>query len=203
MTVSSAPRGRSGRRPGPTQSREAIARAARAQFAELGYDRATFRGIAAAAGVDPALVVHFFGSKDAAVPRGDGAAARRSPTRSRRWPEVPRDEVGRRLAELIVGAAREPGDARDHRRPDPLGRLAPARGRARARDGAARHPTADSAIDDDRPDTRAVLVGAQIVGIAFARYVVHVEPLASMPRAELVDLLAPMFQPLLVEPLGA
>jgi len=62
--MSSTPAKRSGRRRGTTQTREAIAVAGRAQFAELGYDRATFRGIAAAAGVDPALVVHFYGSKE-------------------------------------------------------------------------------------------------------------------------------------------
>ena len=56
---------RSGRRPGPTTTREAIAGAARRQFAELGYDRATLRGIAGEAGVDAALVVRFYGSKEA------------------------------------------------------------------------------------------------------------------------------------------
>ena len=52
-----------GRRPGTSNSREAIAGAARALFGELGYDRTTIRGVAAAASVDPALVMHFFGSK--------------------------------------------------------------------------------------------------------------------------------------------
>ena len=51
------------RRPGPNSTRDEILRAARRRFAEGGYDRATFRSIAADAGVDPALVVQFFGSK--------------------------------------------------------------------------------------------------------------------------------------------
>src|SRR4051812_50074845 len=55
---------RSGRRPGPTTTRDAIAEAARRQFAELGYDRATVRGIASEAGVDAALVMRFYGSKE-------------------------------------------------------------------------------------------------------------------------------------------
>ncbi len=55
---------RTGRRPGASDTREQIAVAARTQFAEQGYERATFRAIAAAAGVDPALVVHFYGSKE-------------------------------------------------------------------------------------------------------------------------------------------
>ena len=55
---------RTGRRPGPTASREAILAAARRQFAEGGYERTSIRGVAADAGVDAALVVHFFGSKE-------------------------------------------------------------------------------------------------------------------------------------------
>ena len=54
---------RSGRRPGPSGTREAILAAARSQFAAQGYDRTSMRGIAAEAGVDQALVAHFFGAK--------------------------------------------------------------------------------------------------------------------------------------------
>ena len=53
-----------GRRAGESGTREAILAAARAQFADHGYDGATIRTIAAAAGVDPALVHHFHGSKE-------------------------------------------------------------------------------------------------------------------------------------------
>src|SRR5262245_24636296 len=55
---------RTGRRPGPSTTRADILAAARASFAELGYDRTSVRGIAARARVDPALVHRFFGSKD-------------------------------------------------------------------------------------------------------------------------------------------
>ena len=48
----------------PGETRKAILEAARAQFAEHGYQRATIRRIARAAGVDPALVMQYFGSKD-------------------------------------------------------------------------------------------------------------------------------------------
>lgn len=54
-----------GRRPGDSGTRAAIGEAARAQFAEFGYHGATIRGIAAAAGVDPALVHHYYGTKEA------------------------------------------------------------------------------------------------------------------------------------------
>jgi AcrR family transcriptional regulator len=55
---------RSGRRGGDSGTREAILAAARARFGDLGYDRTTIRGIAADAGVDAALVHHFYGSKE-------------------------------------------------------------------------------------------------------------------------------------------
>src|SRR3954462_8554421 len=54
---------RAGRRPGQTETREKILDAARHRFAELGYDGATVRGIAADAGVNAALLHHFFGGK--------------------------------------------------------------------------------------------------------------------------------------------
>jgi AcrR family transcriptional regulator len=66
MTSSSDPKpGRSGRRPGRSGTREAVAAAAIEQFAELGYERTTIRSVARSAGVDPALVLRFHGSKDA------------------------------------------------------------------------------------------------------------------------------------------
>src|SRR3954453_22756460 len=93
---------KSGRRPGTTNTREAIAAAARAQFADVSYDRATIRGIATAAGVDPALVVHFYGSKEdlfrevmALPPAVTDAIAGLA--------DGPRKTVGRRLAEAVVG----------------------------------------------------------------------------------------------------
>jgi AcrR family transcriptional regulator len=55
---------RAGRRAGQSGTREAILAAARAQFADRGYSGATIRAIAAAAGVDPALIHHFHGSKE-------------------------------------------------------------------------------------------------------------------------------------------
>jgi len=63
---SAARRGsRGGRRSGDSGTREAILDAARAQFAQRGYHGATIRAIAAAAEVDPALVHHFYGTKEA------------------------------------------------------------------------------------------------------------------------------------------
>ena len=188
---------RSGRRPGPTTTREAIAEAARRQFADLGYDRATLRGIAGEAGVDAALVVRFYGSKDelfrevmALPPTVAEAMAALA--------EGPSATVGRRLAEVIVGMLEDPRS-----RSVVIGRIRSASSHPDAAALVRETVTRDigrlvAAVTDDQPETRAVLVGSQIVGLALARYVVRVEPLASLPAADVIDYIAPTFQHYLV-----
>ena len=191
---------RSGRRPGPTTTREAIAEAARRQFADLGYDRATLRGIAGEAGVDAALVVRFYGSKDAlfrevmalppAVAEAMAALA-----------DGPSATVGRRLAEVIVGMLENPRS-----RSVVIGRIRSASSHPDAAALVRETVTRDigrlaAALTDDQPETRAVLVGSQVVGLALARHVVQVEPLASLPATDVIDYIAPTLQHYLVEPL--
>jgi AcrR family transcriptional regulator len=201
VSVSSPDSGRrSGRRPGPTTTREAITSAARAQFSELGYDRTTIRGVAREAGVDPALVLRFYGSKDAlfrevmALPPAAAEALERIA-------DGPRETVGRRLAELIVGLLENP-----ETRAIVLGRIRAASSHPEAAALVRETVTRDvrrltDAVSDDEPDVRAVLAGTHVVGLAFARYVVGVEPLASMPAADVVEYAAPTFQRYLVGPL--
>jgi AcrR family transcriptional regulator len=201
VTVSSPDSGRrSGRRPGPSTTREAITRAARAQFSELGYDRTTIRGVAREAGVDPALVLRFYGSKDAlfrevmALPPAAAEALERIAV-------GPRETVGRRLAELIVGLLENP-----ETRAIVIGRIRSAVSHPEAAALVRETVTRDvgrltSALTDDQPDVRAVLAGTHVVGLAVARYVVLVEPLASMPAADVVEYAAPTFQRYLVGPL--
>jgi AcrR family transcriptional regulator len=193
---------RTGRRPGTSETREQIAVAARSQFAELGYERATFRAIAAAAGVDPALVVHFFGSKDELFREVMQLPAAVSDALVR-IAEAPRDQLGRRLAELVVAALENPAT-----KSVVLGRIRCASSHPDAAALVRETVTRDlarltNAITDDDPETRAVLVGVQVVGIALARYVVLVEPLASLPAPAVVDLIAPTFQHYLAGPLSA
>ena len=201
MTVSSPDSGRrSGRRPGPTTTRDAITRAARAQFSELGYDRTTIRGVAREAGVDPALVLRFYGSKDAlfrevmALPPAAAEALERIA-------DGPRETVGRRLAELIVGLLENP-----ETRAIVVGRIRSAVSHPEAAALVRETVTRDvgrltSALTDDQPDVRAVLAGTHVVGLALARYIVLVEPLASMSAADVIEYAAPTFQRYLVGPL--
>jgi AcrR family transcriptional regulator len=199
---SDTPARRSGRRPGPTTTREAIADAARRQFAELGYDRATLRGIAGEAGVDAALVVRFHGSKDAlfrevmALPPAVAEAIAG-------LADGPSATVGRRLAEAIVGMLEDPRS-----RSVVLGRIRSASSHPDAAALVRETVTHDvgrlvAALTDDEPATRAALVGSQIVGLALARHVVRVEPLASLPAADVIDHIAPVFQHYLAGPLKA
>src|SRR5436309_7394484 len=92
---------RTGRRPGPSTTRATILEAARRRFADRGYDATSIRAIAAGAGVDPGVVMHFFGSKDAlfqaavgwpfdpARPAAQIAARRRRTPRNRAAPFHP------------------------------------------------------------------------------------------------------------------
>jgi AcrR family transcriptional regulator len=200
MNTSTPPSGRSGRRPGTTQTREAIADAARAQFAERGYERATMRSIAESAGVDPALIVHFFGTKEALfedVMTLPPAIDRLLSTIA----DIPPAEVGRRVAELIVELLDNP-----QTRQVVVGRIRAAATHPGAavlvRELVARDLGAHTrALTEDRPETRSLLLGVLATGLAVVRYIAAIEPLASMPAPRLVDLVAPIFQRILMEPL--
>ena len=201
MSMSS--RKRTGRRPGKSGTRESILRAARSQFGELGYDRTTIRSVAAEAGVDPALVLHFFDSKHrlflevvelpfdpAAVLPGLLAGDRR--------------KVGERLARLFL-AALDDEDARNRwtsmiraavsepAAADALRELLTERVFA---------PLAETLGVEDA-QLRATLVGSQIVGVVMARHIVRVEPMASLPSDELVQAIAPTLQRYLTGQLGS
>ena len=198
-----SPRSRpSGRRPGDSGTREAILRAARRQFAELGYDRTTLRGIALEAGVDAALVSHFHGSKQqlfVSVVELPFSPAEVMP----RLFEGDRQSVGERAARFLLGLL-----GSEENRGRIIGLI-----RAAASDAEAARmvrellvtqlltPLAEH-LGSDQPRLRANFLGAQVVGLVMARYIVAVEPLASIDQEAVIAVLAPNIQRLLVEPLG-
>jgi AcrR family transcriptional regulator len=171
---------RSGRRPGETRTREAIADAARRQFGEHGFDATTIRAVAEEAGVDPALVMHFFGTKDELF------------TASLRWPFDPAaalpavigdDPAG--AGERLVGLFVRTWDAESGR--NPIVTLLRA---ATMREAAERQlreflerelllPIVTE-LGRDAPELRANLVAAHLLGLGMARYILRFEPLASM-----------------------
>jgi AcrR family transcriptional regulator len=192
---------RSGRRRGESGTREAIARAARRQFGRLGYDRATLRGIAAEAGVDVALISHFFGSKQRLFVAVMG------------FPFSPRDVIPAIVGEGLEGAGERLARFVVSLLEDPDGRVR-ATGLVRA---AATEPEAARAVREllareligafvenlgvPDADLRANLIGSQVVGLVMARYVVAVEPLATLEPDAVVSAIGPTFQRYLEEPL--
>ncbi|MDA8238506.1 MAG: TetR family transcriptional regulator [Chloroflexi bacterium] len=200
--MSRAPRparpARTGRRPGAPATRDRILEAARAAFGEAGFEGTTIRGVAARALVDPALVHHYFGSKQQLfvaameLPVDFGAIAPR-------LLEGPPEELGERIARFVLDLWDAPWT-----RPLMLGLLRSAAtdpvAAAMLRRVLAEGPFAAMARASDRPDAdlRAALVGSQLVGLAMARYIVAVEPLASAPREVVARALGPTLQRYLV-----
>ncbi|ARE75299.1 TetR family transcriptional regulator [Streptomyces sp. NPDC059558] len=180
-------------------TQERIRLAAREVFAERGYDKTSVRGIAKVAGVDPALVHHYFGSKDdlfAAAIEVSIEPALVVPAIIGEGPEG----IGERLARYFLGVWENPVTR------VPL--LAVIRS-ALTHEAAAkvlrqlvlRRLLERVAADLDVPDPtfRAELAASHMVGIAILRYVVQVEPLASADPEKIVALVAPTLQRYLTE----
>jgi AcrR family transcriptional regulator len=185
---------KTGRRAGESDTRQAILEAATAQFGSRGFDAATIRSIAAEAGVDPALVMHFFGSKNelfvAAID----------------WPFDPAEEVprvigadpagtGKRLVELFVST----WDAEEKRNT-----IVALLRTAMNQDAAARQlrefieleilAPVLAALGADQAELRSNLVASQLLGVGIVRHVLAFEPMASLPAPTVVDLVAPAIQ---------
>ncbi len=185
---------RPGRRPGETQTRQAILSAARTRFAEQGYEGATVRAIARDADVDPALVLHFFGSKRVLF------------TAATSWPfetgealekivAGPRSQLGQRLARFFLSIWDDP-----QRREPIMGML-----RAGTTDPHAAELLRDtlmnlllgpvaSRLDESDAELRVSLCSAHLIGFGIARYILHFEPLASLDGERAVELIGPALQ---------
>ena len=188
------PRRRTGRRPGHEDTRGHLLAAARQLFGEHGYDATSLRAVARAAEVDPALVVHYFGSK-----AGLFAAALDLPVDlSAVVPRIvagPAEGVGERVVRFFLSVW-EPPDGRERL-------LALVRGASSHDEAAATireffteavlTPVA-AAIDRPDPQLRAALTGSQLVGLAMLRYVIRVEPITAADTDTLVAWLAPTVQ---------
>ena len=188
-------RRRTGRRPGESGTREAILDVARQQFASLGFAATTIRGVAAGAGVDPALVVHFFGTKSdlftaALELPGDLPGVLLSALR-----EQPEDGVGGRLVEAYLTLWEEPASAvpltamfRSATTNEQAAQMLREFLASRLTEADADVPWSLGALE---------LAATQLLGVAVGRYVVRIEPLASMPRAALLERVGPAIDALL------
>lgn len=184
--------GRPGRRPGPTETREKILACARRLFAEKGYDGASLRGIAREAGVDPALVHHFFGGK-----QGVFVAAMRFPVDPRavleQFAHTPRERLGETLARVFLTVWDDPA-----RRAPVLAMLRSAMTNEQA--ATMMRQFVGSALlgpVTERyriPPIRVQAAVGQMIGVAMLRYVLEMEPIASASPQELTAMLAPVLQ---------
>jgi AcrR family transcriptional regulator len=183
-----------GRRPGGPDTRGEILRAARESFAGKGFTATSLRAVAREAGVDAALVHHYFDSKDElfiesmALPIDPRQVAARVL-------DGPREELGRRIITAFLGVWESP-DGQQRMKAilrsvvsnDDVARV--------MREGISQliiQPVAQ-ALDVPDAQLRVSLVATQLIGIALTRYLIELDPIASCSVPELIDRMAPALQ---------
>lgn len=184
--------------PGPRDERGVLAAriltAAREAFADTGFAGTTIRSVARAADVDPALVYHYFGSKEALLDAATNPPQRWLDSVAQTW-ATPIPELGRALLRLMLGAWAD----------DEIGPVLRAVLQTAAHEAATREKlrrvvesslmgVSQLGVDERDRAVRSGLVSSQIMGLAMMRYIWKVEPLASMSDDELVTAIAPNLQ---------
>ena len=185
--------GRPGRWRSGAESKQRILRTARELFGEHGYGATTVRAIATAAGVDPAMVFYFFGTKQGLF----GAAVEMSGTVPPAIESIfagDLDSIGERIIRTLVENLDKSG-----RTPlVMLTRSAPtdAQSQELLREFIDREITDRLAALLGTPDAalRAAMVNVQILGLTVARYIMRIEPIASASVDELVERFGPLVQ---------
>ncbi len=186
---------RSGRRPGNPDTRESILDAAREAFAERGFDGASIRAIATAAKVDPALVHHYFGTKDKLFLATMNVPADPAELLPQVLAGGP-DETGERFVRMFLtlwdssagtAAVALMRSALSH---EWAARLM----REFIVTQVLRRITDGLGLDPAEAPLRTSLVATQMSGLALIRYILKVEPLASAPAETLVAAIAPTIQ---------
>ncbi len=183
-----------GRRPGGPDTRGEIVQAARESFADKGFAATSIRAVARRAGVDAALVHHYFDSKDELF-----IEAMAIPVDPRRIAaqivDGPLEDIGRRIATAFLGVWESP-DGQQRMKAlfrsvvtsDEVARM--------MREGITQMIIQPVSQVLDVPDAqlRVGLVASQLVGAAIVRYLVGLEPVASIDVETLIDRLAPVLQ---------
>lgn len=186
---------RSGRRRGSPDTRESILDAARRLFADKGFDATTVRAIAADAGVDPAMIHHFWGTKEELF----RATLQFPIDPATEIPEITaggKEELGERLVRTFVRIWDSPvgitGAAviRSAMSNDWTLRLM----REFLTTQIMRRVVAEIDLDPKEAPLRISLVASQLAGLAMMRYIVKLEPLASLPSEDVVALIGPNVQ---------
>jgi AcrR family transcriptional regulator len=170
-------------------TKAAILAAAREQFAAAGYQAATIRAIAASAGIDPAMVMRYFGNKERLF-----AAAAEFDLRLPDLGALPHHAVGAALVEhfmdrwendeslmALLRAAVTHEQVAERMQAIFATQVAPAIARLRS------EPRAATAV-------RAGLIATQVLGLALCRYVLKLPPVVGLKRAEVVRRIGPTIQ---------
>lgn len=192
---------RRGRRPGGVDTRSALLEAARTVFQEQGYDGATVRTIATRAGVDAAMVNHWFGSKEGLFVKAVLQLPFEPQELLGRLLDGPTEDLGQRIVRTFLTTWDHTGG----------GQFA-ALMRSVASHEQVAHVLRDfflkhvftaiaGSVAPDNAQFRATLVGSQIVGMGVARYVLQFEPLASTDIETMVAAVAPNVQRYLTGPI--
>jgi AcrR family transcriptional regulator len=185
-------------RPPRTESagtRDRILDAAREEFSARGYEKTSVRGIAKSAGVDSALVHHYFGTKEQVFEAAVEVAFAPVLTARDTVLDGPLDEVGERMTRMIIGLWESPVTRA------PLLAIVRSAVNNEIAAGVFRRLIASQLLRRIAgqlgvPDAelRAELAAAQLVGIAMIRYVIKVEPLASADAEQIIGRVAPVVQ---------
>jgi AcrR family transcriptional regulator len=194
---------RTGRRPGSPDTREAILAAAGQAFAERGFDSATVRQIATAAEVDPALVHHYFGTKEQLF-----LATVQVPINPQEFiPSIiagGKDNLGENLLRTFLRVWDSPvGTAgaallRSAMSGEWTARLL----REFLITQILRRVIRQLDLDPAEAPLRTALVASQVAGLAMMRYIIKLEPLASAPPETIIAAVAPTIQRYATGPLA-
>ncbi len=174
--------------------------AARAEFGSRGYDGTTMRGVARAAGVDARLVHHYFDGKEDLFVSALGFPARPQDIVAAVM-TGPRADIGERLARTVFAIWDSP-EGRDRIVALLSGALSNEAAARMLREFVTRELLGRiaAALELDRGELRAALAASHLVGIAMARIVVKVDPLATVDLEQLVRIVGPALQRYLTDP---
>jgi AcrR family transcriptional regulator len=184
--------------PGPRNERGVLSAriltAAREAFAETGWAGTTMRAVARAADVDPALVYHYFGSKEGLLEAATNPPPRWLENVAKTW-TTPVSELGSALLRLMLDAWAD----------DEVGPVLRAVLQTAAHEPSTREKlrrivesslmgVSQLGVDEHDRMVRSGLISSQIMGLAMMRYVWKIEPVASLSDDEVVAAIAPNLQ---------
>jgi len=193
---------RRGRRAGGEDTRAALLAAARETFVERGYEGATVRSIAARAGVDAAMVNHWFGGKEGLFAKAVLQVPLDPNELLQRLTDGPPEEIGERIVRNFLGIWDATGGGQfaalmrsvtSHERVGEALREFFVQALLRR---------VLAAVGSDRQELRATLAATQVFGMGMVRYVVRFEPLASADVETMVKAIAPNLQRYLTGDIG-